>query len=36
MQASDAIVIDNSNLTKEEQFDWVMKLVNQHIGSPTN
>jgi len=36
MQASDAIVLDNSNLTKEEQFDWVMKLVNQHIGSPTN
>ena len=35
-QASDAIVLDNSNLTKEEQFDWVMKLVNQHIGSPTN
>lgn len=36
MQAADAIVLDNSNLTKEEQFDWVMKLVNQHIGSPTN
>jgi len=36
MQASDAIVLDNSNLTKKEQFDWVMKLVNQHIGSPTN
>lgn len=36
VQASDAIVLDNSNLTKEEQFDWVMKLVNQHIGSPTN
>jgi cytidylate kinase len=36
MQASDAIVLDNSNLTKEEQFDWVMKLVNQHIGSSTN
>ena len=36
MQSSDAIVLDNSNLTKEEQFDWVMKLVNQHIGSPTN
>jgi cytidylate kinase len=36
MQASDAIVLNNSNLTKEEQFDWVMKLVNQHIGSPTN
>lgn len=35
-QASDAVVLDNSNLTKEEQFDWVMKLVNQHIGSPTN
>jgi cytidylate kinase len=36
MKASDAVVLDNSNLTKEEQFDWVMKLVNQHIGSPTN
>ena len=36
MQASDAIVLDNSNLTKEEQFDWVIKLVNQHIGSSTN
>jgi cytidylate kinase len=36
VQASDAIVLDNSNLTKEEQFDWVMKLVNQHIGSSTN
>ncbi|MFN3446634.1 MAG: (d)CMP kinase [Bacteroidia bacterium] len=36
LQAADAIVLDNSNLTREEQFEWVMKLVNQKIGSPTN
>lgn len=34
MQAADAVVLDNSNLTREEQFEWVMKLVNQKIGSP--
>lgn len=33
MQATDAIVLDNSNLTREEQFEWVMKLVNQKIGN---
>lgn len=32
MQANDAIVLDNSTLTKTEQFDWVMKLVNQKMG----
>ena len=36
MQADDAVVLDNSKLTREEQFEWVMKLVNQKIGSPTN
>jgi cytidylate kinase len=36
LQASDAIVLDNSNLTREEQFEWVMKLVNQKIGSPNH
>jgi cytidylate kinase len=33
LQAADAIVLDNSNLTREEQFEWVMKLVNQKIGN---
>jgi cytidylate kinase len=32
-QADDAVVLDNSNLTREEQFEWVLKLVNQRIGS---
>lgn len=32
IQADDAIVLDNSNLTKNEQFDWVMKLVNQRLA----
>jgi cytidylate kinase len=36
MQATDAVVLDNSNLTREEQFEWVMKLVNQKIGSPNH
>lgn len=36
MQAADAIVLDNSKLTREEQFEWVMKLVNQKIGSPNH
>lgn len=36
MQAADAIVLDNSNLTREEQFEWVMKLVNQKISSPNH
>jgi cytidylate kinase len=34
MQAADAVTLDNSNLTREDQFEWVMKLVNQKIGSP--
>jgi len=29
MQAKDAIILDNSNLTKTEQFEWVMKLIQQ-------
>lgn len=31
-QADDAVVLDNSNLTRDEQFDWVMKLINQRLG----
>ena len=27
MQVSDALILDNSNLTKEEQLDWVLKKV---------
>jgi cytidylate kinase len=27
IQASDSIVLDNSNLTREEQLDWVLKLL---------
>lgn len=30
-KADDAIEIDNSELTKEEQFDKIMELVNSHI-----
>ena len=36
MQAEDAVVLDNSKLTRTEQFDWVMKLINQRIGSSTH
>ena len=35
-QADDAIVLDNSTLTREEQFEWVMKLVNQKLGVTEN
>ena len=31
-QADDAVVLDNSNLTREEQFEWVLKLVNQKLS----
>ncbi len=31
-QADDAVILDNSNLTREEQFEWVMKLINQRLG----
>ncbi len=36
MQAKDAVVLDNSKLNRAEQFDWVMKLINQRIGSSTH
>ena len=32
-KANDAVEIDNSNLSKEEQFDQVMKLVNSKLES---
>lgn len=32
MQAKDAIILDNSNMTRDEQFDWVMKLINQKLA----
>jgi cytidylate kinase len=35
-QADDAVILDNSNMTREEQFDWVMKWVNQKIGLAEN
>jgi cytidylate kinase len=28
-QAEDAIVLDNSNMTQEEQLEWVLKLLNK-------
>lgn len=28
-KADDAIVLDNSNLTREEQLDWIMQKINQ-------
>lgn len=34
-QADDALVLDNSNMSREEQFEWVMKLVNQRLGGVT-
>lgn len=35
-QADDAVVLDNSSMTRDEQFEWVMRLVNQKIGTPNN
>jgi CMP/dCMP kinase len=35
-QAEDAIILDNSTMTRDEQFEWVMRLVNQKIGVPNN
>lgn len=32
LQAQDAIILDNSTMTRSEQFDWVMKLVNQKLA----
>ncbi|SHJ80611.1 (d)CMP kinase [Flavobacterium haoranii] len=31
VQAADAVVVDNSTLSKEEQFDVVLNLVNQYL-----
>lgn len=31
-QAADAIVLDNSNLTREEQLNWIIEKVNQTIN----
>ena len=32
-KADDAIELDNSAMTREEQFDWVMDKVNKKLGS---
>jgi CMP/dCMP kinase len=31
-KAADAIVLDNSNLTRIEQLDWVLKLIQERFG----
>lgn len=31
-QADDAVVLDNSTMSRDEQFEWVMKLINQQIA----
>jgi cytidylate kinase len=31
VKANDAIEIDNSNLSKEEQFDKILKLVKERL-----
>jgi len=36
IQVDDAIVVDNSNLTKEEQFDFVLNLSQEKINSVEN
>lgn len=36
MQASDAIILDNSNLTREEQFEFVLNLVAERIANANN
>lgn len=33
MQAEDAVILDNSKMSREEQFEWAMKLVNQKLGA---
>lgn len=30
-QADDAIVLDNSNMTREEQLDWVIRLARERV-----
>jgi len=32
-KAPDAIVLDNSNMTREEQFRWILDKVNERIGT---
>lgn len=32
-QADDAVVLDNSTMSRDEQFEWVMKLINQRSGN---
>jgi cytidylate kinase len=36
VKAEDAIEIDNSDLTKKEQFELVMELVNEELGASNN
>lgn len=33
MKAEDSIELDNSNLTREEQLDWVLRLVNEKMAT---
>jgi cytidylate kinase len=32
-QADDAVVVDNSNLSREEQFEQILQLVRQRLNS---
>lgn len=31
-QAADAVVLDNSNLSRDEQFEWVLNLIKEKFG----
>ena len=31
-QAEDAVVLDNSNMTMEEQVEWLMNIISERIG----
>ena len=31
-KAKDAILLDNSNMTREEQFEWVMNIINEKFS----
>lgn len=33
MKAEDSIELDNSNLTRDEQLDWVLRLVNEKMAT---
>ncbi|MFY8021134.1 MAG: (d)CMP kinase [Bacteroidia bacterium] len=33
MKAEDAIELDNSNLSREDQLDWVLRLVNERLAA---